>query len=81
MTHLACARATVQMDETALTTSISSFMLLAVQLVAITLIRTRPTSPEARGRGKGPWVDKAVIKKSEFYSIAIALLVGVCGYG
>lgn len=59
---------------------IMSFIVLFVELVAVTLIRTRPTSPEARNRGRGPWIDKRVLRKSEFYSIGLGMVVAVLGY-
>lgn len=59
---------------------IMSFVNLFGMAIAIALIRTRPTSPEA-GRGRGPLVNKAVLGHSEFWSIACSLLIGILGYG
>jgi len=57
-----------------------SFINLFGMAVAIALIRVRPTSPEAR-RGRGPLVNKEVLGRSEYWSIALSLLVGILGYG
>jgi hypothetical protein len=52
-----------------------------VTLIATVLIRTRPSSPEAQSTGRGPWIDKAVIRSGKFWSLGISLLIGVIGYG
>ncbi|OWZ68463.1 hypothetical protein AYX14_01438 [Cryptococcus neoformans] len=44
------------------------------------LIRTRPTSPEGKATGKGPWIDWAVVKTSSFWSLVIGLVVSTTGY-
>lgn len=44
------------------------------------LIRARPTSPEGKGTGKGPWIDWAVVKTSSFWSLVIGLFVSTTGY-
>lgn len=48
--------------------------------IAIALIRTRPHSPEAQAT-RGPWINRAVLSRSEFWAIALSLFVGVIGYG
>ncbi|GFZ49823.1 hypothetical protein JCM24511_07226 [Saitozyma sp. JCM 24511] len=53
---------------------------LGVSLLATSLIRTRPSSPEAQGRGRGPWVDKVVPRSSIFWSITLSMLVATLGY-
>jgi len=60
---------------------IMSFINFGCSLIAITLIRTRPESPEAKGGGRAPWVDKRVLRKSEFWSLAVSVLISVLGYG
>jgi predicted MFS family arabinose efflux permease len=57
-----------------------SFVNLAGMLVSIALIRTRPTSPEA-SHGRGSLINVAAFKHSEFWSIAMSLVVGILGYG
>jgi predicted MFS family arabinose efflux permease len=57
-----------------------SFVNLLAMSIAIALIRVRPTSPEA-GQARGPVINKAVVGRSEFWSIALSLLIGVLGYG
>lgn len=56
-----------------------SFVNITGSLIAIALIRTRPTSPEAR-RNPGPIINTSVISHSEFWSIATSLIVAVVGY-
>ncbi|ODN73845.1 hypothetical protein L202_07369 [Cryptococcus amylolentus CBS 6039] len=48
--------------------------------VSTMLVRTRPTSPEGRATGKGPWVDWRVVKTSSFWSLVIGLVVACTGY-
>lgn len=59
--------------------SIMSFVNLSAMLVSIFLIRTRPTAPEARA-ARGPLFNRAVFRLSEFWSIALSLLVAIIGY-
>jgi hypothetical protein len=54
---------------------------LGVSLLATFLIRTRPTSREAQSTGKGPWVDRRVIRSGKFWSLGLSLIIGVLGYG
>lgn len=56
-----------------------SFVNLVAMLIAVSLIRTRPTSPEAQKK-RGPLINMAIFGHSEFWSVAISLLVGVIGY-
>lgn len=49
--------------------------------LSILLIKTRPESPEARGRGKGPFVNLALLRRSEFWSVGLSLIVAVTAYG
>jgi hypothetical protein len=58
-----------------------SFINAFFAFLAVFFIRTRPASPEASGGGRGPWVDKDVIKQSGFWSISISLVVATLGYG
>lgn len=60
---------------------IMSFINAFFAFLAVFFIRTRPASPEASGGGRGPWVDKAVMKESGFWSISISLVVATLGYG
>lgn len=56
-----------------------SFINLSAMLVSIFLIRTRPTAPEARA-ARGPLFNGAVFRLSEFWSIALSLLIAIIGY-
>lgn len=56
-----------------------SFVNLSAMVVSIALIRTRPTAPEAR-KARGPLFNTAVFHVSEFWSVALSLLVGIIGY-
>ncbi|WWD22773.1 hypothetical protein CI109_107266 [Kwoniella shandongensis] len=59
---------------------IMSFVNLFFCLLSILLIRTRPTSPEARSAGKGPWIDMSVVGTSAFWSLVSGMFVAVIGY-
>ncbi|KAK8844679.1 hypothetical protein IAR55_006528 [Kwoniella newhampshirensis] len=59
---------------------IMSFINLFFSLISILLIRTRPTSPEARTAGKGPWIDMTVVGTSAFWSLVLGMFVAVIGY-
>ncbi|OCF35082.1 hypothetical protein I316_03122 [Kwoniella heveanensis BCC8398] len=59
---------------------IYSFINLTLMIIATLLIRTRPNSPEARAKGKGPWVDKRVWTLLPFHLIALCLLLNTFGY-
>lgn len=56
-----------------------SFINLTFMLISIFLIRTRPTAPEARA-ARGPLFNGAVFRHSEFWSIALSLLIAIIGY-
>ncbi|CAK9780167.1 unnamed protein product [Cutaneotrichosporon oleaginosum] len=58
---------------------IMSFVNLAAMVIAVSLIRTRPGSPEAQ-RQRGKLINTAIFAHSEFWSVAISLLIGVIGY-
>jgi predicted MFS family arabinose efflux permease len=57
-----------------------SFVNLTLMSLSIAFIRTRPTSPEAT-RARGPLFNKTVFTHSEFWSIAMSLVIGCLGYG
>ncbi|WVQ82591.1 hypothetical protein IAT38_004721 [Cryptococcus sp. DSM 104549] len=59
---------------------IMSFINLTCMLISIFLIRTRPTSPEGKATGSGPWIDWSVVKTSSFWSLVIGLVVSCTGY-
>ncbi|WVQ72307.1 hypothetical protein IAR50_001857 [Cryptococcus sp. DSM 104548] len=59
---------------------IMSFVNLFFMGVSTFLVRTRPTSPEARASGKGPWVDWKVVKTSSFWSLVTGLVIACIGY-
>ncbi|BEI92022.1 uncharacterized protein CcaverHIS019_0408420 [Cutaneotrichosporon cavernicola] len=58
---------------------IMSFVNLTAMVIAVSLIRTRPGSPEAQ-RQRGKLINTAILSRSEFWSVAISLLIGVIGY-
>ncbi|WVQ96561.1 hypothetical protein IAU59_003666 [Kwoniella sp. CBS 9459] len=59
---------------------IYSFINLTLMCLATLLIRTQPNSPEARAKGKGPWVDKRVWNLLPFHLLALCLLLNTFGY-
>ncbi|WVF69050.1 hypothetical protein IAT40_003824 [Kwoniella sp. CBS 6097] len=59
---------------------IYSFINLTLMIIATLLIRTQPNSPEARAKGKGPWVDKRVWTLLPFHLLALCLLLNTFGY-
>ncbi|WRT66784.1 uncharacterized protein IL334_003747 [Kwoniella shivajii] len=59
---------------------IYSFINLTLMLVATLLMRTRPSSPEARMKGEGPWVDKRVWTMLSFHFLALCILLHSFGY-
>ncbi|WVQ85672.1 hypothetical protein IAT38_007838 [Cryptococcus sp. DSM 104549] len=57
-----------------------SFITLFFMIISTILIRTQPNSPEARARGKGPWMDKRIGTSVHFYMLALCLLLNTFGY-
>lgn len=58
---------------------IMSFVVAGGMVVCTSILRVRPTSPEA-GKGRGPIVNTKVIKTPEFWSVALSLIIGCMGY-
>ncbi|WVQ78696.1 hypothetical protein IAT38_000783 [Cryptococcus sp. DSM 104549] len=57
-----------------------SFINLVLMITATLLIRTQPNSPEARSRGKGPWIDPRLRTSVPFHLLALCLFLNTFGY-
>ncbi|WVQ83075.1 hypothetical protein IAT38_005213 [Cryptococcus sp. DSM 104549] len=57
-----------------------SFINLILMSLCTLLIRTQPNSPEARARGKGPWIDSRIRTSIPFYMLALCLFLFTFGY-